>query len=178
MAKATGSPTRAANNQREQRAALRPLLACAGDDDATARLAEQGGRAYVSAALRPFLIAALAESGAGLGSEAASGARVNTPMLVVVGDDRAARDLAGDLRAWLRPREVRYYPSRGVTYESHLRPPPHLVGLRMAALDALLDTRAASAPEPPVVVVSVVALTEKVPEPDLRPKGFRLRTGD
>jgi len=31
-----------------------------------------------------------------------------------------------DLRAWLAPRLVRYYPSRGVTYESHLRPPPHL----------------------------------------------------
>ena len=49
-----------------------------------------------------------------------------------------ARDLAGDLRAWLAPRRVRYYPSRGVAYESHLAPPPHLVGLRVAALDALL----------------------------------------
>ena len=57
---------------------------------------------------------------------------------MVVGDDRAARDLAGDLRAWLAPRRVRYYPSRGVAYESHLAPPPHLVGLRVAALDALL----------------------------------------
>ena len=43
------------------------------------------------------------------------------------------------LRAWLEPRTVRYYPSRGVTYESHLAPPPHLVGLRIAALDALLE---------------------------------------
>ena len=59
--------------------------------------------------------------------------------LVVAGDDRQARDLAGDLRAWLRPRPVRFYPSRGVAYESHLAPPPHLVGLRVAALDALLD---------------------------------------
>ncbi len=49
----------------------------------------------------------------------------------------AARDLAAGLRAWLEPRTVRYYPSRGVTYESHLAPPPHLVGLRIAALDAL-----------------------------------------
>ena len=40
-------------------------------------------------------------------------------------------------RAWLAPRRVRFYPSRGVTYESHLEPPPHLVGLRIAALDAL-----------------------------------------
>ena len=42
-----------------------------------------------------------------------------------------SRDLAQDLRAWLKPRAVRYYPSRGVAYESHLTPPPHLVGLRV-----------------------------------------------
>ena len=41
--------------------------------------------------------------------------------------------LLADLRAWLSPRRVRYYPSRGVAYESHLAPPPHLVGLRVAA---------------------------------------------
>ena len=34
---------------------------------------------------------------------------------------------------------MRFYPSRGVTYESHLTPPPHLIGLRVAALDALLE---------------------------------------
>ena len=93
------------------------------------RLAREGGHAFVSASLRPYLIAALADR------DEASRAR---PTLVVVGDDRAARDLAGDLRAWLAPRRVRYYPSRGVAYESHLAPPPHLVGLRVAALDALL----------------------------------------
>ncbi|MGH2928229.1 MAG: CarD family transcriptional regulator, partial [Solirubrobacteraceae bacterium] len=67
-----------------------------------------------------------------------------------------------------------YYPSRGVNYESHLVPPPHLVGLRIAALDALLD---ASGP-PAVVVVSAVALSEKVPDPSLRPTSFCLRVGD
>ncbi len=71
------------------------------------------------------------------------------------------------------PRAVRFYPSRGVAYESHLAPPPHLVGLRVAALDALLE-----APEPPVVVVSAVALSEKVPDPALRPHAFTLRKGD
>ena len=89
------------------------------------------------------------------------------PAVVVAGDDRQARDLAADLRAWLRPRPVRFYPSRGVAYESHLAPPPHLVGLRVAALDALLD--AAGGDEPPVVVVSAVALSEKVPDPDAAP---------
>ena len=94
----------------------------------------------------------------------------------MVGDDRAARELAADLRAWLAPRRVRYYPSRGVSYESHLSPPPHLVGLRVAALDALLS--AAPDQEPPVVVVSAIALSEKVPDPSLRPRSFTLRTGD
>jgi transcription-repair coupling factor (superfamily II helicase) len=99
---------------------------------------------------------------------------------VVAGDDRQARDLAADLRQWLAPRPVRFYPSRGVAYESHLAPPPHLVGLRVAALDALLEHDADADPdaEPPVVVVSAVALSEKVPDPSLRPHSFTLRVGD
>ena len=96
---------------------------------------------------------------------------------MVAGDDRQARDLAADLRAWLEPRPVRFYPSRGVAYESHLAPPPHLVGLRVAALDALLAERA-DGEEPPVVVVSAVALSEKVPDPALRPHSFTIRVGD
>jgi transcription-repair coupling factor (superfamily II helicase) len=101
---------------------------------------------------------------------------VARPTLVVVSDDRAARDLAADLSTWLEPRPVRYYPSRGVAYESHLAPPPHLVGLRVAALDALL---AADRPgiDAPVVVVSAVALAEKVPDPALRPRSFALEVG-
>ena len=151
---------------------LRGLLAHAGDDPSTTRLLQEGGHAFVSSSLRPYLIAALAD---------AEGSGRERPVLVVVGDDRAARDLAGDLRAWLAPRRVRYYPSRGVAYESHLAPPPHLVGLRVAALDALLTTEApgaATAAGPPVVVVSAVALSEKVPDPELRPRAFTLRVGE
>src|SRR6185312_7504874 len=110
---------------------LRTLLGAIDQDDAARRLAQEGGRAFVSASLRPYVIAALADR---------DDAARERPMLVVVGDDRAARDLAADLGAWLAPRRVRYYPSRGVAYESHLAPPPHLVGLRVAALDALLET--------------------------------------
>src|SRR5271166_1649111 len=113
---------------------LNALLGLAGDDEQTLRLAREGGRAFVSSSLRPYLIAALAEM------DESARAR---PTLVVVGDDRAARDLAGDLRAWLAPRRVRYYPSRGVAYESHLAPPAHLVGLRVAALDSLLGAERA-----------------------------------
>ena len=64
-----------------------------------------------------------------------------------------------------------------MTYESHLNPPPHLVGLRVAALDALCRRRAAGG-EPPVVVVCAVALSEKVPDPELRPRSFTLRVGE
>ena len=91
--------------------ALRSLLGFLAEDPAAERLANEGGRAFVSASLRPFTIAALAD-------------RHERPTLVIVGDDRQARDLAADLSAWLAPRPVRYYPSRGVAYESHLAPPP------------------------------------------------------
>ena len=165
---------------------LRTLLGLAQDDEQTLALARGGGHAFVSASLRPYLIAALADL------DAAARAR---PTLVVVSDDRAARDLAGDLRAWLAPRPVRYYPSRGVAYESHLAPPAHLVGLRVAALDALLGAGGlpgAGAPQgtaagdraprdaqgEPVVVVSAVALSEKVPDPQLRPHSFTLRVAN
>ncbi len=154
--------------------ALRTLLGLVEEDEPTLQLARDGGHAFVSASLRPYLIAAL--------SEIDHDAR-GRPTLVVVGDDRAARDLAGDLRAWLAPRRVRYYPSRGVAYESHLAPPAHLVGLRVAALDALLGTSGGTAGEGaavdgPVVVVSAVALSEKVPDPQLRPHSFTLRVGE
>ena len=107
---------------------LRSFLGHLEHDPTASRLADEGGSAFVSQSLRPFLLAALADRD------------VRRPTVVVAGDDRSARDLAADLRAWLRPRPVRFYPSRGVAYESHLTPPPHLVGLRVAALDALLDT--------------------------------------
>ena len=143
---------------------LRSFLGHLEHDPTASRLADEGGSAFVSQSLRPFLIAALADRDP------------RSPAVVVAGDDRSARDLAADLRAWLRPRPVRFYPSRGVAYESHLTPPPHLVGLRVAAIDALLETPEGS--EQPVVVVSAVALSEKVPDPKLRPHGFTLRVGE
>jgi transcription-repair coupling factor (superfamily II helicase) len=190
---------------------LRGLLGLLQEDRSALKLARDGGRAFVSSSLRAYAIAALADL------DEPAQAR---PTLVVVGDDRAARDLAGDLRAWLAPRRVRYYPSRGVAYESHLAPPAHLVGLRVAALDALLAARPGGAGEEgdagagagtgraggtagdgeegdasagadtgraggtagegeqPVVVVSAVALSEKVPDPALRPHSFTLRVGE
>ena len=164
--------------------ALRPLLSLIDDDPGAATLVRDGGRAFASSSLRPYVLAALADQDA------------STPASVVAGDDRQARDLAADLRGRPAPRRVRFYPSRGVAYESHLAPPPHLVGLRVAALDALLDQSRATAGGPaqsgpgagrpaeattdeaPVVVVSAVALSEKVPDPELRPHSLHLAVGD
>src|ERR1700712_2443212 len=109
--------------------ALRSLLGPLTNAPAGAALTDRGGDAFVSLSLRPYTLAALADA-------------QDRPVLVVAGDDRQARDLAVDLRAWLHPRPVRLYPSRGVAYESHLTPPPHLVGLRVAALDSLLHPEA------------------------------------
>jgi transcription-repair coupling factor (superfamily II helicase) len=168
---------------------LRSLLGFVQDDPVGARLMGIGTppthgpptHAFVSASLRPYVIAGLTEVGSpGAAAPGVAGSAGPRPTLVVVGDDRAARELAADMRAWLAPRRVRYYPSRGVTYESHLTPPAHLIGLRVAALDALLaqDTATERVGGPPVVVVSAVALSEKVPDPALRPRSFTLRRGE
>src|SRR5215207_620783 len=148
---------------------LRPLLEIALGDERIGALARSirsapggGVDAYVSAALRPYLLAALLSS-----SELSSGA----PALLVTPDDRSARDLAADMRAFLAPRRVDHYPSRGVGYLSHLTPPPHLAGLRLAALSGLVNAA-------PVVVASAVALAEAVPEPALWPEGFSLSLGE
>jgi len=143
---------------------LRQLLTYAHESPQVEALSEaaraEPQRAFVSSSLRPYLLASLLD------------AEPARPALVVAGDDRAARDLAADLRAFLAPRPVRFYPARGVRYESHLAPPPHLVGLRIAALDALLAEA-----EPAVLVASAVALAEKVPDPALRPHGFLIERG-
>jgi transcription-repair coupling factor (superfamily II helicase) len=142
---------------------LRQLLTYAHENPEVRELiaaSTNGGseRVFVSASLRPYLLAALID------------AQPDQPALVIAGDDRAARDLAADLKQFLSPRTVRFYPARGVRYESHLAPPPHLVGLRVAALDALQSG-------PAVVVASAAALAEKVPDPALRPHGFTIEKG-
>src|SRR3954471_22216777 len=147
---------------------LRQLLTYAHDDPSVTALADaarsEPQRAFVSASMRPYLIAALADEDP------------QRPPLIVAGNDRAARDLAADLRAFLAPRLVRFYPARGVRYESHLAPPPHLVGPRVVALEALArepgDEGAA------VVGASAAALAEKVPDPELRPQGFAIEKAE
>jgi transcription-repair coupling factor (superfamily II helicase) len=151
---------------------LRPLLDLAAENERVHALASRvlaaadGGESVSlrsSQTLRPLLLAALLEDDRGLAGR---------PALLVAADDRAARDLAADLRAYLTPRRVRLYPSRGTGYASSVTPPPHLVGLRIDALDAL--SREADA----IVVASAVALAEAVPDVSLRPAGFEIAKGD
>ena len=157
---------------------LRPLLEIAARDERFGALADAGGaggpvEVHMSAAIRPYLLAALVDADDGLGGR---------PSLIVAADDIAARDLARELRSYLAPRRVRLYPSRGTGYVSHIAPPPHLVGLRIAALDALTGWRSRGgsipADRPPVVVAGAVALAEAVPDAALRPAGLTLRRGE
>ncbi|MGA8745651.1 MAG: transcription-repair coupling factor [Solirubrobacterales bacterium] len=151
---------------------LRPLIEIAAESERLRALARSsraaadgGGQVTVRASvmLRPLLLAALLEDEDGLAAR---------PALLVCADDRSARDLAADLRAYLTPRRVRLYPSRGTGYASHITPPPHLVGLRIDALDALLGE------EDAVVVASATALAEAVPDASLRPAGFSIARGE
>ncbi|MGD9737440.1 MAG: transcription-repair coupling factor [Solirubrobacterales bacterium] len=152
---------------------LRPLLdlaleservhALAGEARAAADGSGEQQSVRASATLRPLLLAALLEDDRGLGGR---------PALLVSADDRSARDLAADLRAYLAPRRVRFYPSRGTGYASSISPPPHLVGLRIDALDALVADPDA------IVVASATALAEAVPDASLRPAGFALARGE
>ena len=150
---------------------LRPLLELAYADDSFRALVAaakrgEGGEAHASAAIQPYLIAALADDPEALGG---------APVVAVAPDDVGARDLARERSAYLAPRRVHHYPSRGTGYASHVAPPPHLVGLRIAALDALT---ANDGEQPAVVVASAVALAEAVPDSSLRPEGFSLALGE
>src|SRR3954453_16079693 len=151
---------------------LRPLIEIAAENERVHALtgrvrdAAAAGEALevpASSMLRPLLLASILEDERGLAGR---------PALLVSADDRSARDLAADLRAYLAPRRVRLYPSRGTGYASHVTPPPHLVGLRIDALEALASEADA------VVVASAVALAEAVPDASLRPAGFAIAMGE
>jgi transcription-repair coupling factor (superfamily II helicase) len=173
---------------------LRPLIEIAAESERVHALAGRlrdagpGGEAVsvgASSMLRPLLLASLLEDERGLAGR---------PALLVSADDRSARDLAADLRAYLAPRRVRFYPSRGTGFASHVSPPPHLIGLRIDAIDALsaersergnlMDSRAersrvgVSFEDHAVVVASATALAEAVPDASLRPAGFALSRGE
>ncbi|MCO5315638.1 MAG: hypothetical protein M9938_05700 [Solirubrobacterales bacterium] len=147
-----------------EESAVARLSARLRDAAAAGEEAERVVRVGVSTSLRPALLAATFEDEAGLADRAA---------MVVTPDDRSARELTAALTAFLGPRPVRIYPSRGTGYSSQISPPPHLTGLRIDALDSFGRDEG----RPSLVVASAIALAEAVPDASLRPAGFSLRRG-
>src|SRR5262249_62021880 len=81
-------------------------------------------RARVAEPALPLLVAALYEE-------------LGRGLCILLPEDADARDLADALGWFLGEDSVALLPSRGVSIASGLEPPPHLVGERARALDAL-----------------------------------------
>jgi transcription-repair coupling factor (superfamily II helicase) len=114
-------------------------------------------RARVSEPVLPLLLASLHEE-------------LGRALLVLLPEDADARDAAEGAAWFAGPTRVALLPSRGVSLESGLAPPPHLVGERYRALDVL----AAGG----LVCASVTALAEGLPPVHARPAPLELRVGD
>ncbi len=113
-------------------------------------------RARVSESALPLLLASLHE-------------RLERGLVVLLPEDADARD-AAEAAAWFLGDEVvGLLPSRGVSWESGLAPPPHLVGERARALHVLASGG--------LVCASARALAEGLPPAEARPDPIELRAG-
>ncbi len=113
-------------------------------------------RARVSEPALPLLLAALHE-------------RLERGLVVVLPEDADARD-AAEAAAWFLGEDaVGFLPSRGVSWESGLAPPPHLVGERARALHVLERGG--------LICASARALAEGLPPAEARPQPVALRAG-
>jgi len=113
-------------------------------------------RARVSEAALPIVLASLHE-------------RLERPLVCLVPEDVDARDTADAVAWFLGDDVVGTLPSRGVTWESGLEPPPHLVGERSRALSVLQRGG--------ILVASARGLAEPAPPSDSRPQPLELRAG-
>ena len=96
--------------------------------------------------------------------------RLQRGLVCLLPDDAEARDTAEAAAWFLGEDDVAFMPSRGVSFDSGLDPPPHLVGERFRSLDVL----AAGG----LVCVSAAAIAEPLPPPDARPEPIAVRPGD
>ena len=117
----------------------------------------QPADARVSEPLLPLFLAALFVSRGG-------------PLVCLFPDDRDARDAAEAAGWFLGDASVGLFASRGVRWETGLRPPPHLVGERARALEVL----AAGG----LVCASAIGIAEGLPPPAARAGTIRARTGE
>ena len=146
--------------------ALRPLLAHLADDPDGATLVADGGRAFVSrrcarTSSRRWPTAAAADRPRS-SSPATTARRATSPPTCAPGSRRAR---CASTRAAASPTSR---TSRRRRTSSACASP------RSTRCSPSAPTRE----EPPVVVVTAVALSEKVPDPALRPHSFTLRVGD
>jgi transcription-repair coupling factor (superfamily II helicase) len=111
-------------------------------------------RARVSESALPLLLASLHE-------------RLERGFVVLLPEDADARDAAESAAWFLGDEVVGLLPSRGVTWESGLAPPPHLVGERARALHVLARGG--------LVCASARALAEGLPPTQARPEPIELR---
>src|SRR5689334_18835364 len=141
------------------RPTLYPLARELADSERLGTFAKElrGASARVSEAALPLLLAALH-------------LRLERPLVALLPEDADARDAAEAAAWYLGEEQVALLPSRGVTWESGLEPPPHLVGERARALDVL----AAGG----LVCASAAALAERLPPPDQRPARIELAAGE
>jgi transcription-repair coupling factor (superfamily II helicase) len=137
------------------RPTLYPLARELADSERLGAFAEElpGTAARVSEAALPLVLASLH-------------LRLERPLVVLLPEDADARDAAEAAAWYLGDEHVALLPSRGVTWESGLEPPPHLVGERARALDVL----AAGG----LICASAAALAERLPPPDQRPARIEL----
>ena len=117
----------------------------------------QPADARVSEPLLPLFLAALLVSRGG-------------PLVCLFPDDRDARDAAEAAGWFLGDASVGLFASRGVRWETGLRPPPHLVGERARALEVLTAGG--------LVCASAIGIAEGLPPPAARAGTIRARTGE
>ena len=113
-------------------------------------------RARVSESALPLLLATLHE-------------RLEGELVVLLPEDADARDAAEGAAWFLGDDAVGLLPSRGVSWESGLAPPPHLVGERARALHVLGRGG--------LVCASARALAEGLPPAEARPEPLELGPG-
>ncbi|HET9241821.1 MAG TPA: transcription-repair coupling factor [Gaiella sp.] len=114
-------------------------------------------RARASEPILPLLLAALHTE-------------LERGLLVLLPEDADARDAAEAAGWYLGAERAALLPSRGVSYDSGLTPPPHLVGERYRAL-AVLEAGG-------LVCASAIALAEGLPPVSARPETVVVRVGD
>ena len=116
-----------------------------------------GARVRVSEPALPLFLAALH-------------LRLERALVCLLPEDADARDAAESAAWYLGEDAVAFMPSRGVRWGSGLEPPPHLVGERARALEAL----AAGG----LICVSAAAAAEPMPPLLARPDHLDLAVGD